>query len=196
MGMDLLVVLATSIAYSYSVVVVILDSVLDNLNFELFFDSGPLLLLFISFGRLLEHIAKVTQGKGFVDNFIYSLPPSLPPSLSLSLSLPPSLSLSLSLSLCLSVSLSLSLSLSLPLPLFPRVKQQMLSRSCYLFKLLMLFWSTWIVTEESPGILTNIHSCSHAFIHTRSHTLIQPYTRTSIHTCVYVQSYTRASIHT
>ena len=58
MGMDLLVVLATSIAYLYSVVVVILDTVID-LNFELFFDSGPLLLMFISFGRLLEHIAKV-----------------------------------------------------------------------------------------------------------------------------------------
>ncbi len=28
-------------------------------NLELFFESGPLLLLFVSFGRLLEHIAKV-----------------------------------------------------------------------------------------------------------------------------------------
>ena len=58
MGMDLLVVLATSIAYVYSVVVVILDSVID-LDYDSFFDSGPLLIMFISFGRLLEHIAKV-----------------------------------------------------------------------------------------------------------------------------------------
>ena len=57
--MDLLVALATTIAYTYSVIVVILDSVLDNLDYENFFDSGPLLLMFIAFGRLLEHIAKV-----------------------------------------------------------------------------------------------------------------------------------------
>ena len=59
MGMDLLVVLATSIAYVYSVVVVILNSVIDSLEYESFFNSGPLLIMFISFGRLLEHIAKV-----------------------------------------------------------------------------------------------------------------------------------------
>ena len=58
MGMDLLVALATSIAYVYSVIAIILDSVID-LNYENFFDSIPLLLMFISFGRLLEHIAKV-----------------------------------------------------------------------------------------------------------------------------------------
>lgn len=59
MGMDLLVVTATTIAYIYSVVVIILDTVITGLNYESFFDSIPLLLMFISFGRLLEHIAKV-----------------------------------------------------------------------------------------------------------------------------------------
>ena len=58
LGMDLLVVTATTIAYIYSVTVVILDSVID-LDYDNFFDSIPLLLMFISFGRLLEHIAKV-----------------------------------------------------------------------------------------------------------------------------------------
>ena len=58
MGMDLLVVLATTIAYVYSVIVVILDAAI-KIDYENFFDSGPLLLLFIAFGRLLEHIAKV-----------------------------------------------------------------------------------------------------------------------------------------
>ena len=60
LGMDLLIVLATTIAYVYSVVVLILDTV-EDLDYDLFFDSGPLLLLFISFGRLLEHIAKVSE---------------------------------------------------------------------------------------------------------------------------------------
>ena len=59
MGMDLLVALATTIAYAYSVIVVILDSIIDDLDYTTFFDSIPLLLMFISFGRLLEHIAKV-----------------------------------------------------------------------------------------------------------------------------------------
>ena len=60
LGMDLLIALATTIAYVYSVVVLILDTV-EDLDYDLFFDSGPLLLLFISFGRLLEHIAKVSK---------------------------------------------------------------------------------------------------------------------------------------
>jgi Cu+-exporting ATPase len=58
LGMDLLVVMATSIAYLYSVVVVILESVVSGLEYKNFFDSISLLLMFISFGRLLEHIAK------------------------------------------------------------------------------------------------------------------------------------------
>lgn len=57
--MDLLVVLATSIAYAYSVAVLITDTVLSGLDYETFFDSISLLIMFISFGRLLEHIAKV-----------------------------------------------------------------------------------------------------------------------------------------
>lgn len=62
LGMDLLIVLATTIAYVYSVVVLILDTV-QEAKYDLFFDSGPLLFTFISFGRLLEHIAKVSENE-------------------------------------------------------------------------------------------------------------------------------------
>ena len=58
-GMDLLVVMATSIAYIYSVVVLVIETFMTELDYKTFFDSIALLLLFISFGRLLEHIAKV-----------------------------------------------------------------------------------------------------------------------------------------
>jgi Cu+-exporting ATPase len=57
-GMDLLVVLATSIAYVYSVVVMVIDTVSTGLEYKTFFESIALLLMFISFGRLLENIAK------------------------------------------------------------------------------------------------------------------------------------------
>jgi Cu+-exporting ATPase len=57
MGMDMLIAAATSVAYVYSVAALITNMV-TGLDYELFFDSGPLLLLFISLGKLLEHIAK------------------------------------------------------------------------------------------------------------------------------------------
>lgn len=58
MGMDMLIAVATSVAYVYSVAALI-TNIATGLGYELFFDSGPLLLLFISLGKLLEHIAKV-----------------------------------------------------------------------------------------------------------------------------------------
>ena len=58
MGMDMLIAVATSVAYVYSVAALITNMV-TGLGYEHFFDSGPLLLLFISLGKLLEHIAKV-----------------------------------------------------------------------------------------------------------------------------------------
>ena len=59
-GMDLLVSMATSIAYTYSLIVLIVDTVVDELEYETFFDSVVLLIMFISFGRFLEHIAKAS----------------------------------------------------------------------------------------------------------------------------------------
>ena len=70
-NMDLLIALATTIAYLYSVAVVIVAIV--NIQVEgaclpplqgytpskTFFETPPMLLVFITLGRLLEHIAKV-----------------------------------------------------------------------------------------------------------------------------------------
>ena len=58
MGMDMLIAVATTIAYLYSVAALIVNIVTGQ-SYELFFDSGPLLLLFITLGKLLEHVAKV-----------------------------------------------------------------------------------------------------------------------------------------
>jgi len=56
-NMDVLIALATTISYVYSVVVLIVSIFLPS-DLETFFESSPLLLLFVAFGRLLEHIAK------------------------------------------------------------------------------------------------------------------------------------------
>jgi P-type Cu+ transporter len=60
--MDVLVVLATSIAYAYSVSVIVLAIVLGWPSSPMtFFDVPPMLLLFISLGRWLEYKAKVSE---------------------------------------------------------------------------------------------------------------------------------------
>ena len=76
-NMDVLIMLATSIAYVYSVsqldcsicwclampiqVTVIIISIVnaDKKDVMTFFDTPPMLLMFIALGRTLEHIAKV-----------------------------------------------------------------------------------------------------------------------------------------
>ena len=70
-NMDLLIALATTIAYLYSVAVVMVAIVNVQLERECFppfkghtptktfFETPPMLLVFITLGRLLEHIAKV-----------------------------------------------------------------------------------------------------------------------------------------
>ena len=66
--MDLLIALATTIAYVYSCVVVIVSVVTmfhsmdcEGTKVKTFFETPPMLLLFICLGRLLEHIAKVSR---------------------------------------------------------------------------------------------------------------------------------------
>ncbi|XP_019862991.1 PREDICTED: copper-transporting ATPase 1-like [Amphimedon queenslandica] len=57
-NMDVLIALATTIAFVYSVIIVFVSAFVTGKHMKTFFETPPMLLMFVSLGRWLEYIAK------------------------------------------------------------------------------------------------------------------------------------------
>lgn len=73
-NMDVLVVLATSIAFLYSFIILLVAMAeRAKVNPITFFDTPPMLFVFISLGRWLEHVAKVRKTNQGTENHFRAL---------------------------------------------------------------------------------------------------------------------------
>lgn len=71
--MDVLIALATTISYVYSVLALIVAIIAGwSKSPTTFFDVPPMLIVFVALGRWMEHVAKVRAKSLFLKNAVFN----------------------------------------------------------------------------------------------------------------------------